>query len=60
MLVESVLWYRPAKNRFMWQRYQMSNGGIFQMMRFGLFGLNIYGNAQSKLIDDWLRADKGG
>lgn len=36
-------WYRPGEHRFMWQRYTMYGGQVFQMMRFGLFGVNYYG-----------------
>ena len=39
-----LFWYKPTESKFMWQHYRMSNGGIFQMMRFGLFGVNYYGN----------------
>lgn len=38
-----LYWYRPNKNYWMWQRYKMPNGGLFQMMRFGFFGVNYYG-----------------
>ncbi len=36
-------WYKPKKDRFKWQRYKMSGGQVFQMMRFGVFGVNYYG-----------------
>jgi len=38
-----LYWYRPKKGRFKWQRYRMWDGAIFQMMRFGFFGVNYYG-----------------
>ncbi|MDP2729145.1 MAG: hypothetical protein Q8O55_01525 [Dehalococcoidales bacterium] len=35
------LWYIPRSSRFEWQHYKTTMGW-FQMMRFGIFGVNLY------------------